>query len=357
MKKIIFLITIIFLLGGCYDNIELNDLSIISAMGIDYINNNFYVTYEIYNDNKSENTQELLSYTISGMGNSISSAITDANYKTGKKAYFAHLKIIILSSSIIEKHFNDITDFLFRSTDIRDEFQLVVSDNYSPKEILERNSERHPVVGDLINTLLNLEKYNNGIATNETFKSIMSKLIGAKQDIILNSITVNDDRLSLGKYYIFNKYKWVNNISKTKTSIYNMLSQNISNTLLSKKYKGKNFAIGTKSVNFKLDIDKDKIIIKGSLEGIIKENNPGLDLNKIKTYKKINKDFSKLIEDEIIALIKHLQNSHSDILGFEDIYYKKYNQDNYNLWITNEVEVNVDLRINKQGYIFEVNNE
>ena len=36
MKKIIILITSILLLTGCYDNIELNQMYIVTGIGIDY---------------------------------------------------------------------------------------------------------------------------------------------------------------------------------------------------------------------------------------------------------------------------------------------------------------------------------
>ena len=54
MKKIIILLCLTFFLTGCYDNIELNDLAIISGVGIDYKDNQYYLTYEILSDIKTE---------------------------------------------------------------------------------------------------------------------------------------------------------------------------------------------------------------------------------------------------------------------------------------------------------------
>lgn len=62
MKKlIILLITFILLTDGCYDNVKLNKLSIIAGLGIYYQDNNYIITYEIYNDYKRDNTSELIS--------------------------------------------------------------------------------------------------------------------------------------------------------------------------------------------------------------------------------------------------------------------------------------------------------
>ena len=84
MKKIITLILVLFLTAGCYDNIELNNLAIISGIGIDYHDDNYYLTYEILNDIKTGDNTTMKSYTISGKGKSLPEAFTNTNYKVGK---------------------------------------------------------------------------------------------------------------------------------------------------------------------------------------------------------------------------------------------------------------------------------
>jgi spore germination protein KC len=355
MKKIITLIIISLFLTGCYDNIELDDLSIIGGIGIDYIDNNYYVTYEIYNDNKSQNTQDLLSYTISGKGENISKAIIDANYKTSKTPYYAHMKILILSENIINTHLEDIVDYFFRSTEIRDEFQVVIAKGITPKALLERNSKRHPVVSDLINNLLNLEKYNNNLAINETFKKILSKLISKRNDIILNTISVKEDRISLDNSYIFKGYNYQNVLSEKESILYNMLSKNTINTEFQKKYNDDYFTITINKSKSNIKVLNDKIIINLKLEGKILENNPNFNLKDPQRFNQLNKDFQNLITNDIKDFIKFLQINKSDILGFQNIYYKKYGLDNNNLWTHADIIINTDLKINTKGFIFEVN--
>ena len=43
-------------------------LSIVSGIGIDYIEDNYIVTFEVLNSNKSDILSDLLSYTITGQG-------------------------------------------------------------------------------------------------------------------------------------------------------------------------------------------------------------------------------------------------------------------------------------------------
>ena len=56
MKKIFFILIIPFILGGCYDYNQLNDLAIISGIGIDYENDEFKVTFEVISTKKEGET-------------------------------------------------------------------------------------------------------------------------------------------------------------------------------------------------------------------------------------------------------------------------------------------------------------
>ena len=55
MKKIILITLLLFFTTGCYDYMELNDLSIISGIAIDKVEDKYKVTFEILNDQKSNN--------------------------------------------------------------------------------------------------------------------------------------------------------------------------------------------------------------------------------------------------------------------------------------------------------------
>ena len=139
MKKILLILTIIFFVTGCYDNIELDDLAIVSGVGIDYKDNNFHLTYEILSDVKTEENTALLSYTVKGSGKTISEAFINTNYKVSKKAYFAHLKVLVLSEEVINGHFDKITDYILRDTNLRSDFKVLVANNTTPDEILKSN--------------------------------------------------------------------------------------------------------------------------------------------------------------------------------------------------------------------------
>lgn len=354
MKKIILLIITCFLLSGCYDNIELNDLAIVSSIGIDYQNNNFILTYEILNDVQTKENSANLSYTITDKGKNIANAFTNTSYKTGKKAYFSHLKIAIISEEVAKNKLKEITDYLLRNIDITDQFQLIIAQDTIPEEILKHNSEYFPVVGELLSDLLENDKYNNNLAISDSFQKHIGKLSSGRQDIILNSVTIKNNEITLSNSYIFHNYNSVNCLSLLDSSIYNLLSKN---TFAVEFQNKDNFTIKINNSMTKIDIKHDKIIINTKLEAKIIENDNNYNLKDFKVYQKLEKDFTKIIKNDIKKFIKILQKNKSDILGLQDKYYKKYRVKNNNLWEHAQINVKVNLKINMEGFIFKVENE
>ncbi len=331
MKKIIVLIIILFSLTGCYDNIELSNISIINAIGIDYKDNKYVVTYEIISDDKDNK----LSYTITGESSNIIDAFTETNYRVAKEPYFAHLKLVIISENILNNNFKEVLDYLFYNNEIRDEFYLLVTDD-NPENILNNVNNLEPVASNYITNLLNTEKYNNSIVSDDTFKIVMSKLLSNKEDIILNKITIKDNKIALDNSYMFNNYEYITTLNKNESSLYNLLMKSTTSTVIS---IDNNNAFKINKSKKDIDITKDEIIINLNLDIELLNNS---DIN-IKKY----------INNELLLFINKLQDNNCDILGFRDLYYKKYNKDNYNLWKYANVIINTNINNKMGAYINE----
>lgn len=358
MKKILILILCSLFLGGCYDNIELNNLAIISGIGIDYEDDNFILTYEVLNDTKTDENTAMLSYTEEGKGKSIVEAFTNTNYKIGKKPYFAHLRVVLLSETIIKDHLDEISDYLIRDTDIRDEFISVVVKDSTPKEVLTHNSKNIPVVSDLIINLLDNEKYNNNLSVTDTFQQVLAKFISHNQDAVLSSLTINEnDEITLSNFYFFKGYYYQDTLTEEESSFYNLLTKDVFGLKVENEYEKGNVVINISHSKPEIEVTSDKIKINLKLDGKILDNNADFDLKSEKSYQELNKDFSLIIKDKVTSFIQKLQANKSDILGLQEIYFKKWRKENHNLWETADIEVKIDLKINTKGFIFEVENE
>ena len=132
------------------------------------------------------------------------------------------------------------------------------------------------------------------------------------------------------------------------------MTKNIKDMEFNKEYEKGNFTISINSSKTDIKVDDNKITISSNLEGKVIENNAEFILKDTDMYKKLNDEFGSLIEDAIKEFVQNLQKNKSDILGFQDIYYRNTRKDNHNLWQSAEIDVDVNLKINTKGFIFEV---
>ena len=77
MKKLLILLLIPILLGGCYDYNELGDLAIVAGIGIDYQDDEFEVTFEILSTKKEgeQGSASSSTYNVSAKGNTVAEKI------------------------------------------------------------------------------------------------------------------------------------------------------------------------------------------------------------------------------------------------------------------------------------------
>lgn len=353
MKKIILIIVSLFFVTGCYDNIELNNLNIITSIGVDYKDEEFVVSYEVLNSQKSTDSITMSSYIESGSGKTISEAFNSASRKIGKKPYYAHLKIVIISDKLDDKSLEELMEYLIRKNNIRDEFYIAVTYD-EPKKLLKSSTKEIPVIGIEAVDMLENSLYDNNIAITETFEKLYSKALGKKSDMIMSTFDIAGTNISLSGASVFHNYKLVDKLTIHETSIYNMLNNKTKGTLFTKEYDKGFISINIFDSKIKYTIKDNKIVIKGLVTGTVIDNTKQINLKSDKSYQKMNKDFSTVIENNIKVFIKKLQKLETDVLGLTEIYYKKTNETNYHLWKYLDIDVDIDVKINKKGLIFEV---
>ena len=125
MKKLLLLIPLLLLLSGCYNYRELNDLTIVSAISINKIDDKYDVTAQVVNpkkeqDTSSSNEPDFITY--NSEGKSIQEAFRLIVKESPKKMYGAQMQILIIDENIAKENLKDILDFLARDPEIRKEF-------------------------------------------------------------------------------------------------------------------------------------------------------------------------------------------------------------------------------------------
>ncbi len=359
MKKIILLLLFILLISGCYDYVELNDLSIVTMIIIDKDDDKYNINFEILNDQKhGEKSSTNKSIIVKGSGKTITEAISDATLKTPKEAYFAHLTVLAISKDVAKNDLKQVIEYFLRSPHIRNEFYLTIVNNKDAKEILNVNKEENPIISDYISSMLKDDKkYFNNI-TDNNFENILIDIAEKGIDATIPVIKYEDNQIKSFGTALLDKYELKDILSSEEASLLNILKNNANNTIFTFQClnSSNTISLSMYSGKTKIDIDNRNVLINIKLMGEIEEYNCNDNLKNTNTFKKYNKHYEEIINSKIIKLYSKLSSLNTDSLGIgKKLYIKRRYYDDSN-WINLKPSFKTDLKINKEGLIFEVAN-
>lgn len=133
MKFKIVIICYLFLLCGCSSR-EVNELSIVTGIGIDYTNGQYEISLLSVDTNKSSDSIE--SIVIKSGGTSLKEAFSSLNRIDPKEKFFGHVMILLVSENAGRNKMEDIIDYINEKQNIHHNFYVFVSTN-STYELLE----------------------------------------------------------------------------------------------------------------------------------------------------------------------------------------------------------------------------
>lgn len=379
MKKILILIPLIFLLTGCYNYRELNDLAIVSGISIEKNNKEYTVTAEIINPKKQQDASsgkepEFVIYT--GKGASMQEAFRKIVKESPKKLYGAQMDVLIIEEETAKKEMNDILDFFSRDPEVRSEFYVLVGKSTNVLEITT------PLTKISSKNILNSLEANNdylGFASLVTFHDLIDNYLNPNIELALPTIEIKGNNNKgdsieniestsaettniISNLSIFKNNKLLGYLTEEESQAYNMVMNNAKITLMKTNYKDNEFIINEilkYSSKVDIDIKKKKVTISIKGKATIAEANYSGNLESEKTIEKIQKDLNKttekFIKNNIESVIKKYN---SDIYGFRDMFYKK-DPKTYkklkNNWYK-EIFPNLEIEVKSNITIFEKGN-
>ena len=168
MKKIrtILLIFIILINSifstGCWNYREVDDLSIVAGVAIDKgIENQFQITVEIIQITGGREIKTM-SKTLTTEGKTMFDAARNMIALAGKKLYWAHTKVIILSKEVASEGVTKVIEWYNRDSETRENVHLLISETQSAKEIFDKHGTTDDITSfeldEMIKNQVNLSK-------------------------------------------------------------------------------------------------------------------------------------------------------------------------------------------------------
>ena len=295
--KLIILTITIFLISGCVSYKELNEIGIINAIGIDYIDNEYELTVNILTPEK-EDLELAKIYTANN--SDIFECINDLYLISSKKIYLEHVNLLILSDNIKKDNYKDIFNLFLNRKDSRNSFNTIILENYN-KNILTENVYN-------INNLIKLHSEEEGNIFPTTLDNVIKDVL--EYDISFIPLLKNEEELFiLGYKSIYNEDK---KLSLDESKALNILKNNVKKTNI----ENNNNTYKVMIYNTTKDIKKNKIEISiiSEISIIKKEDNN----NSIKEYEEELKNLlNKFLENNNLNYFYNL------IYKYDYNYYKK----------------------------------
>ncbi len=345
MKKMIFIIPIIFLLTGCYNYREINELAIVSGVSIRKVDDEIELTTEVINPKKEQDASsgeepEFIIYT--SRAKSVQEAIRKMIKESPRKMYGAHIEILVIDEGIAREYLMDILDSFARNPEIRSEFKVLVGKS---DDILKITTPLEKISSENIrNSLENNNKYL-GFANVVTYHELISNVLNPNIELVLpvlsmkGNVNLGEDKENISNtsvkatsiidgMAIFRNNKLIGYLTEEESLTYNILRDSAKNFFIRTSGHDNEYIVHEIiRLSSKMEFDKNKNEMKITLTGksAISEVNEKIDLENLeevsKLEKELNQELKKMVERSILSIQKKYN---SDIFGFGDVIYKSY---------------------------------
>lgn len=382
MKKVIIILFSVFIVTGCYNYRELNELAIVSAIGINKTDDGYEVVVQVVNTQKqgtdSNSTGDQPKFIIyKQKGKTIQEALRYVVLESPKRFYTNHMTLLLISQTIAENGIQDILDYFARDSEVDKQFLVLITKYEKTDDVISTLTALETLNAKNIKDSLLADKNYLGASEVINFEELLSTYLNKRKDITLPSVIIKgkkeegekednlkesepSTRIVLDDIAIFKDNKMVNFLSSKDSINTSILKGNINNTIYTHKCNDNNYtAIEIVKVGVQTKTDNLEVTINVKENATINEINCNMNLRNEKEIEKLQEDIEKEMEKSIKKTLSKLQDNDSDIIGYEDMLYKdnpkmyKKLKDEYgkDLFKKIDFKVNVDLNLYAKGNI------
>lgn len=376
MKKFLLIIITLFILlisSGCYNYKEINDMAIVSSIGIDKDNKNdkYIVSAQIMNSKESEDSEDSQITVYTKEGDTVHEALRNITLKSPRKLYGNHLSKIVLSEEVAKEGIDNILDIFNRITEVRNEFIITIVKEDKASDVLKVLTTTESIPAEYVKLSLKIADKTSGLTyatkLDEFISLYLKKGIDPvvpvlkidkkeKKGTTINNITTTNpiSKIVIEDLAVTNKGKLETYLKNEEVIGYNFLRNQIQKMIIPVKCDDENNYASililknkTKSNAVKKD---NKYIINFNInsEAIITEYNCKKDLTDEKVIKELEKDTEKKIKRYIKKSLNKQKETKGKFLGLERIIYldyPKYKNEDYS------VKYNAKVNLVRKGEI------
>lgn len=341
-NKYLTVIISLLLLSGCWDRVELQDLSIITAAAIDQLDDGRirisvqqFIPRAITSGETGEDPSMGSTFVREGIGDSLAHAVSILQSNVPRTLFWGQCRIFIFGSDIAKSGIRKEIDFLVRHPSPRGTSFLYVSEGEA-KEILSLIPPLERYSGEVLRKLS-----QNEVGVNTTLREVDIGLMGEGESISLPFIKVLNPKEKTRKpnetipiidgTALFRKDKMAGilNIAETRGLVW--LIHTVKKSTLSVTPEGYNEKIvltpTTGNVKYRPSIVNNRWVmnIHFQIEGDAVQNETMLNLLNKDVIKQLEKEYEMVLKERVNQTLEKLQQEFkTDVIDFGRRFHQKY---------------------------------
>lgn len=392
--KIFILIVAMFLFNGLANSRELNDLAILSSMGIELDEDgNYLITVQILNTKKPDSSSGNSSSGESGTSNvtvfksnssTIHGALRDIVLQSSKKIYIAHMELLLVSEEVAKTDMFDILDFFIRDNENSNNFILAVTKDTTPKEVLEILTPLETNPTQSIKNTIKATYKNKGTTIDNILTENIQIMLKPGMNMVAASVGIDGEvkkeegsdninssassaKVIAKELAYFDKKSLMGYLTEEEGLYYNLGLDDLKSGMLNMGTKEDGYVV--EILNAKSSstprVENDKYIIDFNFDLSCAITEISRE-KKIETFDEeviIQKEIEERIKNGFESFANKCKNEYeSDLIGFGNIYYKRLNKeyeklmakygDDYLKHI--DINTNVKIKLVNEGSVMSI---
>jgi spore germination protein KC len=383
--KLLLPLLVCLLAAGCWNRVELNDIAVISATGVDWKDGNWVLTYQVVIpqaiSSQSAAGSSAAVNVFSTKGESFRTAVSKASQETSRRLYFSHTQIVIIGQEAARKGMGPLLDTYLRNHDSRETVSVYLSKG-SARRMLEQLIPLEKIPASAIQRMITNEELNSSIFRQMTVHQVMMDLLGTTHATGLPGLVVagtNESMDTVGKLSRTNTPSkvrlydlgliagdklvgWINNEESQGVM---WLEDHVKKTTIpfaceadGNGQRSSTIRITHAKTKLRPELSNGKWImhVNAIAEGTLMEYNCAGELGKPQQVDKVE----RLIEGEINSIMekgwKAVRKHRADVLGFGNVIHQKYpkqwskSRESWaEIFPNTEVKISVEVKIYSTG--------
>ncbi|WP_240762836.1 Ger(x)C family spore germination protein [Paenibacillus thalictri] len=335
--KLLLFIAGLLVLGGCWDNKDINHRSLPIIMGVSMQDDKFTVYLDIPQVTQSGQTIDIVSYT----GATLNEIVDKISMNMESEVDLLHLKVIVVDKAYAEHGLKDSISSFMRSREISAKTIVVICDEdlgYFFKRLNVLSNREHTFLYDFFRKNAGWNPQIADTRTWQIFRSIDSYTRDVALPIVKSGKTTAIE--SMGSAIVKNG-KMVGRLSPEETLIFNAFNgassqgkievmdhatvKIVDNTLSHQTSFANGKASLTSTINLKVTILDTKGVVSTDL---------------------IGQELEELLTTRCNNMIKRLQKYEADILGIGQLFRNKLTREQLTRWRTDYYpSMNIDVKV------------